>query len=119
MSDDSGRNALVDVNALSDDDKSADRMPAASDTFEPPPLPAKLSRNAKRKSLQENRDFNDARRSLRMVVFSNCKCKSVECRAPFRERVEFDRMLGARMRLHTLTKPDADKEAGSDLFHFA
>ena len=108
-------NALVDVSALSDDDGCADRMPAAFDAFEPVPLPSKFSRHAKRKSLQENRDFNEARNSLKIVVSSNCKCKSVECRAPFRDQTEFDRLLSVRMKLHAQPKTDADKEAGSNI----
>lgn len=92
---------LAAVNRLSDDECAA-----------PPVGQSRSSRQAKRKSLQEGRDLAAATQRLRVVVNSNCKCKSVECRQPFRDSHEFKKLLELRMRIWNMDTHAANQEAG-------
>ena len=119
--------SLVSVNELSDEDcdehtpsgavvavcgLSDDEGPGL---VEPRPPPAKIwPREAKRKSLTESRDHALCRSALQLATRTNCKCKTVECRQPFRDRLVFDQMLNLRTRLHSLDKCQQDQEAGSN-----
>ena len=111
---------VADVAELSDAEDEGPQLAAVdtlsdeceSDAIAPPPVASrKFARAEKRKTLDESRNVAAATQKLRAVVQSNCKCKAVECRAPFREQEEFDKLLALRLRVWGMGKAQADEEA--------
>lgn len=111
---------VADVAELSDAESegpqlaAVDRLSDDEDAIAPPPppvAPRKFARAQKRKTLEESRNVAAATQRLRVVIQSNCKCKAVECRAPFRDQSEFNKLLALRLRLWGMGKAQADEEA--------
>ena len=109
---------VADVAELSDAENegpqlaAVDRLSDDEDAIAPPPVaPRKFARAQKRKTLEESRNVAAATQRLRVVIQSNCKCKAVECRAPFRDHSEFNKLLALRLRLWGMSKAQADEEA--------
>ncbi len=94
---------MEDVDLLSDEDDGGPQELCAAD--QPPPV------RFKRLSSLEACDLSEISKKLRGVVSSNCKCKQGACRAHWREPANFERILQVRLKLHSMHKLQADREA--------
>lgn len=92
---------LQAVCGLSDDEASA-VVPVAQSR---PPI-------RKRSSTEQQRCLTAASDRLHDLVRRSCACKG-DCRVPFRQPQPFEDLLKERMRLHNMSKPDADDEANA------
>ena len=99
LSDGEAANCMQDVVLLSDDEAIV-------------PAPQQPDNRLKRKSSVDLRDISLATNRLKNIVQSNCKCKKQgQCRAPWREPAEFEKILQLRLRLHSMEKAQCDREA--------
>lgn len=64
----------------------------------------------KRQKTVESRDLEIASERLNLVVRSNCKRKNPDCRVPFREPHEFEKLLKLRMKLQGMEKQVMDQD---------
>ena len=79
----------------------------------PEPVEAVVPHEGRRKRQKtvESRDLEIASERLNLVVRSICKCKNPDCRVPFREPHEFEKLLKLRMKLQGMEKQVMDQEA--------
>ena len=98
-----GQALFQDIVALSDEEA----------VVPPEPVEAVVPHEGRRKRQKtvESRDLEIASERLNLVVRSNCKCKNPDCRVPFREPHEFEKLLKLRMKLQGMEKQVMDQEA--------
>lgn len=107
---------LTEISQLSDDDEHVAANPSSSSRG-PPTVPHPKasstfdSQSSKRKSLSESRSLASARSALRAVTAAKCRCKTVQCRSPFRANDAFEQLLNLRLTLRRMDKQAADQEA--------